>query len=223
MTNDFGFIIPFDKLPMPMYIPMPIPILQFEVTLQISIFISFVLFAHLLGFLLEKQMRKQWKSNSTLNLILPIIATALLYLRFGIGMESIKGLILFLLLLYASNSDLQTREVCDNIPIMIAITALIDIGISNIPLMILGAVCVTIPQLLIAILKPNSYGGADIKIMAACSFLLGLERGFVAIIVGLIVAVIFTTIIRKTQKKDLKDTFPIVPYLAIGSFLAFLF
>lgn len=99
---------------------------------------------------------------------------------------------------------------------MIAITALIGIGISNIPMMVLGASCVTIPQLLTATLKPNSYGGADIKIMAACSFLLGLERGLVAIIVGLLLVVIVTITIRKIQKKDLKDTFPIVPYLAIG-------
>jgi len=216
MANNFSFIRPIGVL------PMPIPVLPFEITLQMSIFISFVLFALLLGFLLEKQMRKQWETPSTLNLILPIIAATILFLRFGVGIESIKGLTLFMLLLYASNSDLQTREVCDNIPIMITITALIGIGISNIPMMVSGVICVTIPQLLIATLKPNSYGGADIKIMATCSFLLGLERGLVAIVVGLLLAVIVTITIRKIQKKDLKDTFPIVPYLAIGSFLAFL-
>jgi len=216
MIKDFSLIRPIGVL------PMPIPVLPFEITLQLSLFFGFMLFALLLGFLLEKQKRKQCTPHKLLNLILPIIAAVLLFLRFGIGMESIKGLTLFMLLLYASNSDLKTREVSDNIPIMIVITALIGIGISNIPMMVLGAICVTIPQLLIATLKPNSYGGADIKIMAACSFLLGLERGLVAIIVGLLLAVIMTITIRKIQKKDLKNTFPIVPYLSIGSFLAFL-
>lgn len=216
MANDFSFIRPIGIL------PIPIPMLPFEITMQLSLFFGFVLFALLLGFLLEKQIRKHWEPYSTLNLILPIIAATLLFLRFGIGMQSIKGLTLFMLLLYASNSDLKTREVNDNISIMIAITALIGIGISNIPLMVLGTICVTIPQLLMATLKPNSYGGADIKIMAACSFLLGLERGLIAIIVGLLLAVLITITIRKIQKKGLKDTFPIVPYLAIGSFLAFL-
>jgi leader peptidase (prepilin peptidase)/N-methyltransferase len=216
MANNFSIIKPVGVL------PIPIPLLPFEITMQLSLFFGFVLFALLLGFLLEKQIKKQWEPYRALNLILPIIAATLLFLRFGIGMQSIKGLTLFMLLLYASNSDLKTREVNDNISIMITITALIGIGISNIPMMLLGAICVTIPQLLMATLKPNSYGGADIKIMAACSFLLGLERGLVAIIVGLLLAVIVTITIRKIQKKDLKDTFPIVPYLSIGSFLAFL-
>ena len=216
MGNDFSFIRPIGVL------PMPIPMLPFEFTLQLSMFVGFVLFALLLAFLLENQMRKQWESYRVLNLILPIIAATLLLLRFGIGMQSIKGLTLFMLLLYASNSDLKTREVNDNISIMITITALIGIGISNIPMMLLGAICVTIPQLLMATLKPNSYGGADIKIMAACSFLLGLERGLVAIIIGLLLAVLITITMRKLKKKDIKDTFPIVPYLSTGSFLVFL-
>lgn len=216
MGNDYSFIRPIGVL------PMPIPVLPFEFTLQLSMFVGFVLFALLLGFLLQKQMRKQWESYSILNLTIPTIAASLLFLRFGIGMQSIKGLTFCLLLLYASNSDLKTREVSDNISIMIIITALIGIGIPDIPLMILGSVCITIPQLLMATLKPNSYGGADIKIMAACSFLLGLERGIVAIIVGLLLAVLITISIRKIQKKSLKYTFPVVPYLATGSFLAFL-
>ena len=177
MLNDFNFIKPIGVL------PIPIPMLPFEITLQFTLFVGFVLFALLLAFLLENQMRKQWEPYMALNLILPIIAATLLFLRFGIGMQSIKGLTLFMILLYASNSDLKTREVNDNISIMITITALIGIGISNIPMMLLGAICVTIPGLLMATLKPNSYGGADIKIMAACSFLLGFERGLVAIIV----------------------------------------
>jgi hypothetical protein len=99
MTNHLSFNRQFCIL------PLPIPMLPFKISLQMSIFISFVLFAFLLGFMLEKQMIKQWKKSSTINLILPIIAAALLYLKFGIGMECIKGFTLFMLLLYASNSD----------------------------------------------------------------------------------------------------------------------
>ena len=216
---DFGFIGLYRFLPMPMPIPIMLP---FKITLQIPLFIGFVLFTFLLGFLLEKHMKNMWQKASVLNLSLPIFAASLLFLRFGIGMACIKGLILFMLLLYASNSDFRTREVSDVIPLMIAITALIGITASNISGMILGAVCITVPQLIVVAFKPNSYGGADIKIMAACSFLLGLERGFLAIIAGLVVAIITTIITRKVKKKDMNEAFPIVPYLAIGSFLAYL-
>jgi leader peptidase (prepilin peptidase)/N-methyltransferase len=216
MTNCFSYIRDFCIL------PMPIPVLPFEITLQMSIFVSFVIFAFSIGFMLEKQMKKQWNSPSPLNLILPIIAAALLFLRFGIRMECIKGLILFLLLLYASNSDSRTREVGNTIPLIIAITALIGITASNLPMMILGAICVAIPQLVVAILKPNTYGGADIKIMTACAFFLGLKRGLIAMILGLAVALFCTIIIRKIRKEDLKDTFPVIPYLAFSSFLAYM-
>jgi leader peptidase (prepilin peptidase)/N-methyltransferase len=216
---DLSYIRLYGFLPMPMPIPIMLP---FEITWQISLFIGFVLFAFLLGFLLERQMKKLWQKAYVLNVYLPIIAATLLFLRFGTSMASIKGLILFMMLLYASNSDLRTREVSDVISLMIAVTALIGITTANIPLMVLGAVCITVPQLIVVALKPNCYGGADIKIMAACSFLLGLERGFLGIITGLAVAIITTIITRLVKKKDMKEAFPIVPYLALGSFLAYL-
>jgi len=105
---------------------------------------------------------------------------------------------------------------------MIAITALIGTEISEIPLMIFSAVFITLPQLVVAVLNENRYGGADIKIMAACAFLLGLDCGFVAVILGLTVALSTTFIITKKQKKDFKESFPVVPYLALGSFLAYM-
>ena len=56
--------------------------------------------------------------------------------------------------------------------------------------------------------------------MASCSFLLGIERGLVAIILGLTVGVITTLIIGKIKK--IKDkSFPVVPYLALGSMFAY--
>ena len=135
--------------------------------------------------------------------------------------EAIKLLIFFSILLYASYCDIKTREVPDFIHLMILITGFIGITNVNIPSMIIGFLIIPLPLFYSAVFKEKSIGGADIKFMAACSFLLGLERGLVAIIVGLLLAVIISITIRKIQKKDLKDTFPIVPYLAMGSFVAF--
>jgi len=206
-------------------LPFPIPSLitiPYQIAIQLLLFMGFILFAFLIGFLLDKYMVKQWRKPSVLNIILPIIAATLLFIRYGMEMESIKGLVLFMLLLFTSNNDLQTREVDNSIPIMIAITALIGVNTSNIPMMIFACVCVTLPQLLIAVIKPSSYGEPDIKIMAACSFLLGLERRLIAIIVGLSAGLLVTTIIRLIQKKISIESFPVVPYLAIGCIFAYL-
>lgn len=139
------------------------------------------------------------------------------------AMTVIKFLVFTALLFYASVSDIRKREVSDSVPVMIAITALIGITPAHLPGMLIAAAVITLPQLIVAILKPGSYGGADIKIMAACAFLLGLERGIAAMIIGLSAGLLITTIIRLIQKKKItKESFPVVPYLAAGSLIAFL-
>ena len=138
-------------------------------------------------------------------------------------MTVIKFIIFAALLVYASVSDIRKREVSNAVPVMIAITALIEIIPSQLPFMVFAAAAITLPQLIVAMVKPGGYGGADIKIMAACSFLLGLERSIAAIIIGLTAGLLITTIIRLFQKKKiLKESFPVVPYLAAGSIIAFL-
>ena len=198
----------------------PIGILPIEVSEQMLELICFLAVTFIIDYLLKKRMEKDFNKVSILNTYASIIISGGLYLMFGISMISIKGLILFFCLLYAANSDIYTREVSDTIPLLIFLTALIGVKIADIPLMILSAVIITLPQLIISMIKPVSYGGADIKIMAGCSFLLGIESGLIAIILGLTIGVITTLIIRIFKK--IKDkSFPIVPYLAFGSMFAY--
>lgn len=154
-------------------------------------------------------------------IVLPALISVLLPLRFGFGPELLRGGVLCLALLYASGADLRTREVPDCVAISIAVAALIGREPAELPLMLLAAIIITLPQLAAAVLKPGCYGGADIKIMAACAFLLGLSRGLAAIILGLLLAVVYTAIIRKINKQPIKEGFALVPYLAVGSMLAF--
>ena len=182
--------------------------------------ICFLAITLIIDYLLKKKIEKDFNKVSILNTFLSIIISGTLYLMFGISTTSIKGLVLLFCLLYATNSDIYTREVSDSIPILIFITAFIDVKISDIPRMILSAVIITLPQLIVSMIKPGSYGGADIKIMAACAFLLGIEKGLVAIISGLTIGVLTTLIINKIKK--IKDkSFPVVPYLALGSMFAY--
>lgn len=137
-------------------------------------------------------------------------------------MAVIKCIIFAALLFYAALSDIRKREVSDAVPVMIGITALIGIIPADLPGMFIAAAVITIPQLMIAIRRPGSYGGADIKIMAACAFLLGLGRGFLAIIIGLSAGLLVTVISRLIERRKINEAFPVVPYLAAGSLIAFL-
>ena len=137
-------------------------------------------------------------------------------------MELIKGCIFFMLLLVAAYRDIRTREVENYIPMMIAITALIGITVTQLPLMLLGTLIVTLPQLIIAIFKPNSVGGADIKVSAACSFLLGFEEGILWVLLGLAISLICTYIVSKIRTSNINSALTLVPYLSIGCYIAYL-
>ena len=64
-----------------------------------------------------------------------------------------------------------------------------------------------------AAVTKSSIGGADIKLSAACAFMLGTVQGMTGLMIGLILAVIVNSI--KNRKKK-HEGFPLIPYLAVG-------
>lgn len=147
----------------------------------------------------------------------------ILLLIFGVALTAVKGMILTQILLYASLSDLEMRKVSDSVSIMILILSFVGFDATYLPSMLIGAAIVFIPQLALAIIRPNrACGGADIKISSALAFMLGAEKGVLALIIGMLLAVIVMTIYYKVQKTKQKEAFPLVPFLSIGGILAFL-
>ena len=192
-------------------------------TIEILAFLFCVGIALLCAGLLAKiTARRFGKGRQLLRILTPTAGAALLLLRFGYTLAALKGCIFMLLLFYASVSDLKTREVADSVSLMIGLTALIGITASHLPGMLLAAVVITLPQLAIAVMKPGTYGGADIKLMAAGAFLLGMVKGLLALVTGLGMAVVLTLLIRRIRKRDTKEPFALVPFLSAGCFLAYL-
>jgi prepilin signal peptidase PulO-like enzyme (type II secretory pathway) len=69
-------------------------------------------------------------------------------------------------------------------------------------------------------LSKNKLGGADVKLSAACAFLLGFEKGVIGLAIGLFISIITNLIIEKI-KKSKDQPFPLVPYLSIGFMLMY--
>ena len=154
---------------------------------------------------------------------LSIAVGLILLLVFGVTLTTVKSMILALLLLHASLSDLKTRRVSDCVSIMIFILSLVGFEATNLPSMLIGAAVVFIPQFTLAIINPKrACGGADLKISTALAFLLGAERGIFALIVGMLLAVIVMAIYNKVNAKDQKEAFPLVPFLSVGAMLAYI-
>jgi len=138
----------------------------------------------------------------------------------GPTLSAVKVMILFGILLFASISDIQTREVSDSIWIMIFILSFVGLESTNLTSMVIGAVSVFIPQMIVAITRPGSIGGADIKITTATAFLLGAENGVFALLIGLVLAIITMMGLHMVKRHDKENSFPLVPFLSIGIILS---
>ena len=101
---------------------------------------------------------------------------------------------------------------------MIVIAAFIGTDMSALPGMLLSALIIGGIMLTTAAVTKSSIGGADIKLSAACAFMLGTVQGMIGLMIGLILAVIINSI--KNRKKKHKG-FPLIPYLAVGFMTAY--
>lgn len=145
--------------------------------------------------------------------------TAFLLFRFGVSLITAKGVLLCLVLLYASFDDIKYRKADDCIWIMIAMLGLINAH--DIDLMLIGSLTAFGLLLIISFIRP--LGGADIKIMTALAFLLGIYGGLAMLLSANAIAVIFMAFYSKKKKISIKTTsFSMVPFIGIGAMLVFL-
>lgn len=185
-------------------------------------FIIFGAFS-LLAIVVCKNVVKKNSAIATLPFCLSLVAGLAFLLSFGVSLMAVKGMILALLLLYASLSDLKTREVPDYVSIMLLILAFVGFEVSSLPSMLMGTMVIFIPQFVLAVINPSrAFGGADLKISTALAFLLGVQKGIFALITGLLLAVIVMAIYNRVNAKSQKGAFPLVPFLSVGAMLAYI-
>lgn len=132
----------------------------------------------------------------------------------------IAQLIAFIILLtYVAMIDHRTRTIPDHIPMLIILIGLIDMEPVS---AVLGLMLVPLPYFIMALLKENSIGGGDIKLMGACGFYLGLQAGYVASILGLMLAIIIHFAYSVIGNKKATKNIPLGPYLGAGCLIAHL-
>lgn len=194
--------------------------IPWEISASILILAVFLIGVRIM---LPKVWREKTESIDALCLVIAGGIGGILLILFGLSMTAIKGMLLCGILIYASLSDLEKREVPDYVSVMILILALVNFNTSNLPSMLIGAAMVFVPQMVIAITRPErSVGGADIKISTAVAFLLGAQSGLFALIVGFTLAVVTMLILSRTDKTRKEKGFPLVPFLAVGSMIAYM-
>lgn len=154
--------------------------------------------------------------------IICIIVVSSMQIGFGWTDNLVKGIIFLLVLLYAFVSDIQTHRVKDFASVMILITGFIGITVSEIPKHLFDGLLIGGILFICAVASNNRIGGADVKMSAACSFLLGFQRGMAGLIIGLLSAIICNLILNRKSKIKGK-AFPLVPYLSVGFMIMYFF
>lgn len=134
---------------------------------------------------------------------------------------SLEAICFILLLLFASICDLRTRQIPNSLSLAIVVVGLLHFSsfIAFSGLLITG-----LPYLLAAIFSGGKIGGGDIKLMAACGFVLGPLYGTLQSILGLSLVLLFSIGISfHSGFRVAKQTaLPLAPFLAVGGITVYI-
>ncbi|MDY5001763.1 MAG: prepilin peptidase [Eubacteriales bacterium] len=143
--------------------------------------------------------------------IFAMVTAGIMLCFFGAAPAAVKGIIFFLILAFSAFADIKTRECDDHLHLMILIAAFIGTDLRALPNMLLSGLFIGGIMLLTTALTGSKLGGADIKNAACAAFLLGLERGILGVMVGMLLAVIINLV-----KHNRSRGFGLIPYLTAG-------
>lgn len=140
----------------------------------------------------------------------------------NLGLLSLRGVIVFIylgILFVIALIDWDTQLIYDRFHVMILLLGIGSIwlfpehGIVN---RLIGALIISVPMLVLALIIPGAFGGGDIKLMAASGLLLGTASTVCAMFFGLLTGGAYGAWMLKCGKLDKKDHFAFGPFLALG-------
>ena len=128
----------------------------------------------------------------------------------------------FTLLEISALYDLKIRLVPNFVAVLIFIGKLVIIVIqrnsrflgSILADSVIGLVACAVILLIASVIRKNSIGGGDIKLIASVGFMLGLERTCYLLIIGLVAAIAFFRIRASLKKKT--EYIPLCPFIFAG-------
>lgn len=165
---------------------------------------------------------RKFKVNALANSFIITVVAVSLFMFGGISVWTVKGVLMALVLLYASVQDISTRKADDSLWIMLLMLSLVNFGEHSVLSMILGGIVVFVPQLAIAIFSKNGgIGGSDIKISTAAALCLGFVGGTLGYVIGLAFGIVFQLIYNKVKHRTYKKSFALLPFLSVGLMIGY--
>lgn len=123
----------------------------------------------------------------------------------------IKFYLILVILIISSIYDILYREVSNLASLFILIISLYRVNIYNIPAILI----VPLPLIISNIIKKDSFGGADIKILGTLALYTGFFYGYIILFITLTIETILK-IIFKTNSQ------PMIPYITLSYIIIYL-
>lgn len=133
--------------------------------------------------------------------------------------RAVVTVIYLVILAAAALQDRKTRKIPDRLVLSLGLCGLFSIPFyPEITLMerMTGVFCVSLLLVGITVLAPGSFGGGDIKLMAAGGIFLGWKHNADAFIIALMLAGIYCVIMLLLGKVGRKSKVAFGPFLCIG-------
>ena len=133
----------------------------------------------------------------------------------------------FFVLFLIALQDAYTMEIPDLYSLLLCLPALAALWAfpeTGLAARLIGAVCVSLPLLLITLAVPGAFGGGDIQLMAVCGFLLGWKQCLAGFFLALLIAGAQAVFLLASgrAKAGQGAHMPFGPALCAGCFLSLL-
>lgn len=154
-----------------------------------------------------------------------VFATVVLCCSIFICGFTVRGILtgIFLVLLTAcASSDIKDGIVADFVHILIVVLSFLNImsrpniAFDSILEHLIGAVIVSVPMLIIALIIKGAFGGGDIKLMASSGLYLGAKAIIAGFTLGMFSAGLYAIVLLILHKVERKSKIRLVPFLVYG-------
>lgn len=145
---------------------------------------------------------------------LTAICFLILYLKFGITLDTLIYFLFASILIYAAVIDLQTMIIPDRTHLLCILCGILLLILHPTQLSdkLIGAVIISIPLFIIAYLT-KGIGYGDVKLMGAAGFVIGWQNILLSLMIGSITASVVGIITARIKKTSLKMEIPLGPHL----------
>jgi leader peptidase (prepilin peptidase) / N-methyltransferase len=157
---------------------------------------------------------------------LTAVLFALLYSKFGFGLEMLVYSVLTSILIIEAFMDLETMLIADDLLIFGIIVGLAySLYNGSFAQSLLGATSAFLFMFLLGeafkrALNKEALGDGDIKMVIMMGVFLGIDKTFIAIFLGSIVGAMLSILLVLLRKLKKEAYIPFAPFLALGAFIS---